>query len=281
MLVLALVVISLVFHALTISRGATNPFLSARSISTVFTQASVIGVLACGMTFIIILTHIDLSVGSALAFLGGLAAWMMGRRAADLPEALAGSVPTGLGWPAGTTIVAVVGIGMILWGLMGMLQNRTAMPAFVITLGGMMGYRGLALLVVKRERPLPTGNLVDQIGTGFLPLALGWVVLGGVVLAGVYQAAYAARHREAAWFLAWLPAGLLASVIIFLQLPHEGVLDSSRGIAYLTMLWTVSTIVMAFVANYSVFGRNVYATGGNYEAARLSGVPVHRISTLR
>jgi ABC-type xylose transport system permease subunit len=280
MLALALIVIGLVFHALTVSRGATNPFLSARSISTVFTQASVIGVLACGMTFIIILTHIDLSVGSALAFLGGLAAWMMGRSAADLPEALVGSVPTGLGWPAGATILAVTGIGMILWGLKALIQNRTGMPAFIITLGGMMGYRGLALLIVKRERPVPTGNLVDQIGTGFIPLTLGWVVFGGVVIVGLYQVLQARRHRDSAWYLAWIPAGLLASVILFLQVPHEGVLASSRGIAYLTALWAASTIIMAFVANYSVFGRHVYATGGNREAARLSGVPVQRVNLI-
>src|SRR5690606_14941919 len=120
-----LVVIGAVFQALTLSRGAENPFLSARSISTVFMQASVIGVLACGMTFIIILTHIDLSVGSALAFLGALAAWMMGQRAADLPEALAGSVPTGLGWPGWAAVLAVAAIGMLLWGLKGVLQVKT------------------------------------------------------------------------------------------------------------------------------------------------------------
>jgi ABC-type xylose transport system permease subunit len=75
MLVIALIVIAIIFQIATVD--AANSFLSARSLATILTQASVIGVLACGMTFIIILTHIDLSVGSALAFLGALAAWMM------------------------------------------------------------------------------------------------------------------------------------------------------------------------------------------------------------
>jgi len=280
MLVVALVVIGLVFHGLTLSRGALNPFLSARSLSTVLTQASVIGVLACGMTFIIILTHIDLSVGSALAFLGALAAWMMGASAADLPEALAGSVPTGLGWSAGLTFATVMLIGIALWGLKGVLQTTTGMPAFIITLGGMMGYRGLALLIAKRERPIPTGNLIDHIGTGYLPLALGWVVLAAMVAFAVYSAIAAKRHQSPTWYLAWMPGASLAGVVLFLQLPHQGVLASSRGIAYLTALWAAAALVMTYLSQSTVFGRHLYASGGNAEAAMLCGVRVKRVNVI-
>lgn len=280
MLLVALLVIVLVFHGLTLSRGAANPFLSARSLSTVLTQASVIGVLACGMTFIIILTHIDLSVGSALAFLGALAAWMMGARAGDLPDALAGTVPTGLGWSAPLTLVAVVLIGTVLWGLKGVLQTRTGMPAFIITLGGMMGYRGLALLVAKRERPIPTGNLIDTIGTGYLPLPVGWCVLGAIVAVAVYSVFSARRHRSPTWYVAWMPGALLAGAVLFLQLPHEGVLESSRGIAWLTALWGVAALVMTYVSQQTVFGRHMYAAGGNAEAALLCGVRVKRVNIV-
>jgi D-xylose transport system permease protein len=280
MLLVALVAIGLVFHALTLSRGAMNPFLSARSISTVFTQASVIGVLACGMTFVIILTHIDLSVGSALAFLGALAAWMMGQRAADLPAALAGSVPTGLGWSGGATILAVTLVGMVLWGLKGLLQVKTGMPAFIITLGGMMGYRGLALLLAKRERPIPTGSLVDQVGTGYLPLLLGWTILAVVLAFAVRSIFNARRHQAPTWYLAWIPGGLLAATVLFLQLPHEGVLASSRGIAYLTGLWAVAALVMNHLSRNTVFGRHMYATGGNSEAAMLCGIRVQRVNII-
>lgn len=279
-LLLTLVVIGGSFHILTVSRGVENPFLSARSLSTVFTQASVIGVLACGMTFIIILTHIDLSVGSALAFLGALAAWMMGPSASELPEALVGSVPTGLGWSAGTTIVAILLIGMVLWGLKGVLQVSTGMPAFIITLGGMMGYHGLALLIAKRERPIPTGSIVDQIGTGYLPPHLGWLVFAVVAFLAVYSVYSARRHHAGTWYLAWIPCGLMAVTVLFLQIPHHGVLPSSRGIAYLTGLWAIAALVMHYLSQNTVFGRHMYATGGNKEAAELCGVRVKRINII-
>jgi D-xylose transport system permease protein len=280
MLLAALIVIGLVFHALTLSRGAQNPFLSARSISTVFMQASVIGVLACGMTFIIILTHIDLSVGSALAFLGALAAWLMGQSAAEVPEALAGSVPTGLGWSGGMTAAVIVLLGMVLWGLKGLLQVQTGMPAFIITLGGMMGYRGLALLIARRERPIPTGNLVDRIGTGYLPPAFGWLILAGILAFAAYSVVTARRHRAPTWYLAWVPCGLLAGAGLFLQLPHPGVLPTSRGIACLTALWAVAALLMNYLSQNTVFGRHVYAAGGNAEAAVLCGIRVKRINII-
>jgi len=280
MLLATLVAIAIAFHGLTVSRGALNPFLSARSVSTVLTQASVIGVLACGMTFIIVLTHIDLSVGSALAFLGALAAWMMGKPASQIPEALAGSVPAGLGWSAGVVFPLIVIIGVVLWSLKGALQVATGMPAFIITLGGMMGYRGLALLIASRERPIPTGNLIDRVGTGYLPLPVGWAVLAAVLICATLATVFARRHHSPAWYVAWMPAALLASVVVFLQLPHKGVLPSSRGIAYLTALWAVAALALSYTARSTVFGRNLYATGGNAEAAMLAGVNVKRVSVV-
>lgn len=280
MLLLALVVIAIAFQLITLSRGTANPFLSARSLSTIFMQASVIGVLACGMTFIIILGHIDLSVGSALAFLGGLAAWLMGQRAADLDPALAGMVPTGLGWPGWLALLVVLLLGMLIWGAMGLLQVATGMPAFIITLGAMMGFRGLALLIVKRERVIPDGSIIDLIGTGFLHISLGWLVLAGLIGVGIWQMLQARRQQAPTWYLAWVPAGLLAAVVLFLQLPHEGVLGSARGLAYVTCLWAVSAVIMAWLARGTVFGRHLYAAGGNQEAAMLCGIRVRRINIV-
>lgn len=280
MLLFALGVISLVFHFITVSKGAANPFLSARSISTVFTQASVIGVLACGMTLIIILTHIDLSVGSALAFLGGLAAWMMGNTPESLPQALAGTVPTGLGWGGGATICILIMTGIVLWGLASLLQTRTGMPAFIITLGGMMGYRGLALLIVKRERPIPVGGLVDRLGTGYLDLHLGWLVLALIVAYGAFKTFRDKNAGRTGWHLAWLPAAILSMALLFLQLPHEGVTSASRGLAYLTCIWAGVGIGLNYLTRSTVYGRHIYAAGGNAEAAALCGIRVRRVNLI-
>jgi D-xylose transport system permease protein len=154
------------------------------------------------------------------------------------------------------------------------------MPAFIITLGGMMGYRGLALLIAKRERPIPTASLVDNIGTGNLPLPIGWGVLAMIVAATLYSVVRAKQHRSPMWYLAWLPGALAAGVVLFLQLPHEGLLESSRGIAYLTALWALAALAMTYVSQSTVFGRHLYAAGGNAEAAMLCGIRVKRVNII-
>jgi D-xylose transport system permease protein len=282
LLLLALLVIGLIFQWLT--RDSANSFLSARSVSTVFVQGSVIGVLACGMTFIIILTHIDLSVGSAIAFLGALAAWMMAPR--PVPGADSGSTylmaqaPTGLGWPAVLAFVVIILVGMALWGAKGLLQVKTGMPAFIITLGGMMGYRGLAYLVARREIPVDPDNFIARIGTGYLDLRLGWVLLGLVLAGGIWGTWRARKEARDAWYLSAAPAVLVAAVIVFLQMEHEGVRSATRGIAYLTLLWAGAAFVMSYLADHTVFGRHLYATGGNSEAASLCGIHTSRVTIM-
>ncbi|MFC1452416.1 sugar ABC transporter permease [Verrucomicrobiota bacterium] len=282
-LLASLVVIAGVFQFLT--RDAQNPFLSARSISTVFTQASVIGVLACGMTFIIILTHIDLSVGSALAFLGGIAAWMMappahtdGPGAPNAALGLMDAVPSGPGFHPAVVLVLIPLVGILLWAAKGLLQSYTGMPAFIITLGGMMGYRGLSYLIVKREIPIAYDGLISRIGTDFLDVRLGWAVLAAV---GVYAAvsSFTALHRGGRVRPASLAApALLAGVVVFLQMKHPGVNEDARGISYLTCIWAATALAMSYVADNTVYGRHLYATGGNFEAARLCGIRVRRVN---
>lgn len=282
MLMLALVLIGAIFQALT--RHSANPFLSARSISTIFMQASVIGVLACGMTFIIILTHIDLSVGSALAFLGALAAWLMAPRpmageslAAESAYAFTGA-PRGLGLPAGVVFVVILLFGVALWGLKGLLQVRTGMPAFIITLGGMMGYRGLSYLIAVREIPISYDSLISRIGTGYLHLTAGWVVLCLILLGGLGRALRARLDGRRAWYLLLAPAVLVGGVIVFLQVKHAGIREETRGLAYLTCIWAAAAAGMSYLSNHTVFGRHVYATGGNIEAASLCGIRVNRVT---
>ncbi len=276
MLLLALVIIGMIFQWFT--RHSVNSFLSARSVSTIFTQASVIGVLACGMTFIIILTHIDLSVGSALAFLGAMAAWMMAPR--PVGPVASGGAPTGLGLPAGLVLGIILLMAVALWGLMGLLQVKTGMPAFIITLGGMMGYRGLAYLVARREIPIDPDNLISKIGTGYLPLNLGWIVFGLVIALGVARTLRARRQQLPGWYVSIIPPALVAGVIVFLQMDHPGVLPSTRGLAYLTCVWAASAFLMSRLAQETVYGRHLYATGGNMEAAALCGIRVRRVTVI-
>ena len=279
-LLLALLGIAIVFEVLT--RSATNSFLSARSISTIFMQASVIGVLACGMTFLIILTHIDLSVGSALAFLGGVGAWMMAPRLEPMQSgiSLSTAVPSGLGLPAILTFFLVLLLGLILWGLKGFLQVSTGMPAFIITLGGMMGYRGLAYLIVKREIPLADDNFVSKIGTEYLDVTIGWFIFAFLMVYAMIRTIKAIKDKSPGWYFSIIPIVLICMLILFLQMKHSGVREESRGIAFLTFIWAASAFIMSWIANNTVYGRHLYSVGGNMEAAVLCGIHVKRVTIL-
>ena len=91
-------------------------------------------------------------------------------------------------------------LGTVLWGLKGLLQTATGMPAFIITLGGMMGYRGLALLVARREIPIEYDSLVSRIGTGYLDTRLGWIVLGVILLAAAVRLWRARARHMRTWY---------------------------------------------------------------------------------
>lgn len=286
LLLTALIAIGIIFEILT--HSATNSFLSARSISTIFMQASVIGVIACGMTFIIILTHIDLSVGSAIAFLGGLAAWMMASKPAPvnspglegLDLGLSQGISYGLGLNAGLVIVIMLLLGLMLWGLKGLLQSKTNMPVFIITLGGMMVYRGLAYLIVRREIPVADDNFISRIGTEYLDLNIGWILCGLIIIYTVYRVIKSRNQKLKKWILSMIPPVLAIAIIIFLQMKHPGVSESTRGIAILTFIWAIVALIMNYISQETIFGRHLYATGGNKEAARLCGINVDRVGII-
>lgn len=273
-LVYALIGLGLIFQLLT--QDSFSPFLSGRSISTILRQVSVVGVIACGMTLIIILTHIDLSVGSAVAFLGALAAWMM---AVPAGEGVSMQV-SGLGWSPVVVFPLIVLLGFVLWMAKGILQVKTGMPAFIITLGGFMAYRGLALNIAAREIALPTENMLSRMGTGTFPLWVGWTVVfllvGGASIQGFQLIR---QHRSSGWgtlFTLLITAG----IVVFLQVPHENVLPQARGLSILTGIWGVVVFISIYLTEQTVWGRHLYATGGNQEAAYLCGIDVRRVTIV-
>ncbi|MEK7766493.1 MAG: ABC transporter permease, partial [bacterium] len=181
---------------------ASPDFLAADNLLTVARQFSVYGIMAVGMTYVIVAGEIDLSVGSVLALTGCLAAKLVVEHGWALPLASSLAVATG----------AVVGA------LNGMLTVALGIPSFIITLGMMSVIRGLTYVMTSA---MPIGGLPEEFRT------LGYGTVGGVPL----------------------PVVLMGVVAL------AGGVGLSR----------------------SQFGRHVYATGGNLEAARLSGVPVHAV----
>ena len=180
-------------------------FLTPRNLSNLTRQASVTAVLAVGMTFVIVAGSIDLSVGSLAGFLGA---------------ALAVSIDA-FALPTGLASVLVLGLGACLGAFHGFLTAYQRIPAFIVTLGGLMVYRGGMLALTGGQTiPLPTGSWARSLGSASVPPGWG------------------------------LPAPLVAVAVL-------------AGLFWAVSVWTP-------------FGRHLYATGGNEEAARLAGIDTRR-----
>ncbi|MCC2312776.1 multiple monosaccharide ABC transporter permease [Cellulomonas xiejunii] len=263
----ALVVIVLLFQVLT-----DGKLLLANNVAALFQQNAYVMILAIGMVMVIVAGHIDLSVGSVVAFVGGVVAVTM--RDLDAP------------W-----IVAVL-VGLALGALVGAWQGfwiaYVGIPAFIVTLAGMLIFRGLALAVVGETLAgLPTAFI--RISKGSLPNFLGFannmdvvtLVIGVLAVAAIVVTQLRARaalrkhdlHVEApALFLtkiAMVAVGIGALTVI-LSL-------SAGGTPIVLVIVGALVVLYSFLMGRTVFGRHIYAIGGNRSAAALSGVNTRRV----
>lgn len=255
-MVFALVVIWVIFQYVT-----DQAFLQPRNLSNLFRQMTVTGVLAMGMVLIIVSGHIDLSVGSVVCFLGVILAMLMQR---------------GVG--AEQAMLATLGVGAIISFLQGWLTAFQKVPAFIVTLAGMMVFRGLSMGVTSGVTiPLEDGwiksfgsaYLPPMWGWGFAALAAGFLVLNGIRLSKIASKAGPLAHGDVQW--GWI---LLQTATIFV---FTFVMNAYEGIPAPVLLMLVLMVIFQFVSTKTVFGRHVYAVGGSVEAAYLSGVNVRRV----
>ena len=260
-MVLALVCVWVIFTLLT---GGT--FLSTRNLSNLSRQAAVTAILAVGMTLVIVSANIDLSVGYGAGLLGAIAAIVHVR----------------WGQPIVLTLFVVICIGMLMGVVQGYLVAYQRIPAFIVTLGGFLAYRGLMLAFTRGETILLPDNWLKAIGNAYLSPALGWgLVILGLCLSGVHFYRQHTRRlqygtEETSRFLILLKiAGISALIAAFIA-----VMNAHKGIPFPVCILFGLAFVFHFIANHTRFGRYVYAVGGNAEAAYLSGVNVRSI-TLR
>ncbi|WP_229428889.1 sugar ABC transporter permease [Massilia sp. ST3] len=238
-------------------------FTSARNLSNLMRQMSITGILACGMVFVIIAGEIDLSVGSLLGLLGGLAAVL------DVTH----------GMPLPLSIAVVLGAGLMLGFLNGFLTAYAGIPSFIVGLGGMLAYRGVVLGLTDGATVAPVSPQMEQLGQAYLPPSLGIALgVGLFVLAGVLawrQRASQARHNLpviALWrsvFRVALVGLVLAGLI--------STFNSYEGIPLPVLILLVLLGVFSYIARQTVFGRRIYAVGSNMEATRLSGINVKAV----
>ncbi len=236
-------------------------FLGPRNIATLLRQASVVGTAACGMTLIIVLGEIDLSVGSVVYFVGILAAvtniwwkWSL--------------IPTLL-----ITAVAAVAIGV--W--QGTWVSRLGVPAFVVTLAGLMGFRGVGLIISDAVTIYPVEESYQAISQAGIMPPVSFILLGVLFLAFVASAirGYQMARRfgietSLPWTITQIAlVGLVAVVFGYVTAVFEGIP------AAVVVVFAVA-LGMHFLMRNTVLGRNFYAIGSNKDAAALSGINVRR-----
>lgn len=263
---IALVAVVVLFSILT-----NGILLRPQNISNLVVQNGYILVLAIGMVMVIIAGHIDLSVGSVAAFVG----------------ACSGVFAVQWGLPWWLSVLLSLGIGALVGVWQGFWIAFVGIPAFIVTLAGMLIFRGLALVVLGNAnigsfpaeyRALGNGFLSDVFGNFEIdPLTLGVGALAIVIL--IVQQVRTRRGRQKygqdvepmVWFITKLV--LVSAAIGFFAYS----LASYKGIPITLILLAVLVLVYGIVMNRTVFGRHIYAIGGNRHAAELSGIKTRRV----
>ena len=271
-------------------------FIDPRNLWNLSVQTSSIGIMATGMVLVIVTRHIDLSVGSVL----GLCAVAMGIVQVQSLPALFGY---GASWAWAPTIVVGLIVGIAVGAFHGWLIAYLRIPAFIVTLGGLLVWRGVAYLMARGETlPFtnPTYKMLGGGPNGAIGATWSWII-GIVACLGIVALVVFGRRQRQRFHFAVRPVwaeGVLAAlgcaiVIGFVMLVNayylprgvvrrmartegfeipEGGLEISYGFAVPVLILIAVGIVMTFLANKTRFGRYVFAIGGNPEAAELAGV---------
>ncbi|EPJ1397666.1 TPA: sugar ABC transporter permease [Yersinia enterocolitica] len=255
---LAAIAVIMLFFTFT-TEGA---YLSARNISNLLRQTAITGILAVGMVFVIISAEIDLSVGSMMGLLGGAAAIF----------------DVWLGWPLPLTIVVTLGLGLVLGVWNGWWVAYRKVPSFIVTLAGMLAFRGILIGITNGTTVSPTSNAMSQIGQSYLPNGLGFGIGAiGLMLFVVWQ--WRRRsHRIRLGLPVAAPQGDVTrqTITAVIVLGAIYLLNDYRGVPTPVLILTALMLAGIFMATRTAFGRRIYAIGGNIDAARLSGVNVER-----
>lgn len=266
-IVIAFVAIVALFAVLT---GGVS--LSPGNITNIVLQYSYILVLAIGMVIVIVGGHIDLSVGSVVALTGAVAAVLV--------------IGGGLPWWVG--VVAAVGVGVLVGVWHGFWVAYVGIPAFIVTLAGMLLFRGLTLQVLGNISLSPFPAEYQQIAGGFLNGLIGGqgydaftVLIAALGVAGYAVLAYRSRVAKVLDLQQVESFPLFACRIALVGLvvmAFAWQLASSRGLPVVLVVLSVLVLAYGLLTRRTVFGRHVYALGGNAAAARLSGVRVRAVT---
>ncbi|MEM7508387.1 MAG: multiple monosaccharide ABC transporter permease [Pseudomonadota bacterium] len=268
-LLFALIAIMVFFQIVT-----DGTLMRPINITNLFLQNSYIIIMALGMLIVIVGGNIDLSVGSVMGFIGALAAVMIVEWEVSVPLTIVACLVTG------TLIGAAQGYWVAYW----------AIPSFIVTLAGMLVFRGLSLWLLEGQSIGPFPKEFQALSTGFIPdifgvgrpnataLAAGVLAALAIVWMGVRK-----RAQNRAYGMEDEPLGffvarnlLIAGALLFVTYK----LSTFRGLPNVLITMSVLTVIYAFITEQTTIGRRIYALGGNAKAAKLSGIRTERLTFL-
>lgn len=270
---IALFVIMAIFAYATEGR-----FLSARNISNLFNQVGYIAVLGVGMTLVIVIRHIDLSVGFLSGFLGAIAAIAL----------------KFWGFPVWAVIPMVLVFGVFAGLISAFLVAQLKIPAFVATLAGFLIYRGGILLLTESTGTIIISDpIYNAIGNGYIPDIMLGDFLPGIhkvtLLIGILAIAFYVvgqinnRRKKLAYNFEVTPLDIFVLQLVLVSAIVGWVfwsLATYNGLSWTVVIVMVVVLIYDFITNRTVLGRHIYAVGGNPEAAELSGINVKRITYM-
>ncbi|MFB2831916.1 sugar ABC transporter permease [Aeromonas jandaei] len=258
LVMLAAIVIIMLFFTF----ATDGSYLSVRNISNLLRQTAIIGILAVGMVFVIISAEIDLSVGSMMGLLGGMAAIL----------------DVWFSWPLPLTVVVTLVCGLLLGAWNGWWVAYRKVPSFIVTLAGMLAFRGILIGITNGTTVAPTTPAMSQIGQSYLPGGIGFTIGSiGLMLFVLWQ--WRMRTQRQVLGLPIATASVesgrhAATALIVLGCIY--LLNDYRGVPIPVLILVALMLAGIFMATRTAFGRRIYAIGGNIDAARLSGVNVAR-----
>lgn len=264
-LIVATIVIWGVFFAVT--EGA---YLGPQNFSNLFRQMTVTAILSVGMVLIIVTGGIDLSVGNFAGFISVVVAKLQN----DVWRIVLPDQPL-----LAATLSVLIGLAVAT--LFGMIQGYVVaymrVPAFIVTLGGMWVFKGALLIVTEGKTIAANQPYFSQIGQGYLPPWVGWILAMGVVALLFYNL-FSSRQRKRRYGFELGPLSMDLLKTALFAAPVVGYVfyvNQYHGIPIPVLILAIAAIVVSYVSSNTRFGRYAYALGGNREATRLSGVNIN------
>lgn len=267
-MLLSLFAIMLFFQIVT-----DGTLLQPLNLTNLVLQNSYIVIMALGMLLVIVTGHIDLSVGSVAGFVGAVAAVLMVRYHIDYPIAF----------------IACLLVGAAIGAAQGYWVAYFGIPSFIVTLAGMLVFKGLALALLQGQSVGPFPPTFQKLSSGFIPELLPGtlhptsLLIGAVLTLALVLASAKGRAREQSHGIEVEPYALFvakSAVLSGAVLYFTYLIASHRGLPNVLVIMTALIALYAFVTRRTVIGRQIYAVGGNAKAAKLSGIKTEQLTFL-